>query len=153
MPRYSYPDNNLENGLLQKITGRCITTVFPLHLKKKKSRPGKKSPEPEGKLSVALKGKKFKMAACSVRVVLITVFWPQLFDALATTEERHRRFETGNKAIADGNPTLYQLRGAWRDRDTNNIFDHCSLIFYFLDFKFSNFVCPSELHPLIWFFF
>ena len=45
------------------------------------------------------------------------------------------------------------LRGAWRDRDTNDIFAHCSLIFYFLDFKFSNFVCPSELHPLIWFFF
>ena len=45
------------------------------------------------------------------------------------------------------------LRGAWTDRDTNNIFAHCSLIFYFLDFKFSNFVCLSELHPLIWFFF
>ena len=44
------------------------------------------------------------------------------------------------------------LRGAWRDRDTNDIFAHCSLIFYFLDFKFSNFVCPSQLHPLIWFF-
>ena len=44
------------------------------------------------------------------------------------------------------------LRGAWRDRDTNNIFAHCSLIFYFLDFKFSNFVCPSVLHRLIWFF-
>ena len=31
----------------------------------------------------------------------------------------------------------------------------CSLLlyFYFLDFKFSNFVCPSELHPLIWFLF
>ena len=47
--------------------------------------------------------------------------------------------------------TLY-LRGAWRDRDTNDIFAHCSLIFYFLDFKFSNFVCPSDLHRLIWFF-
>ena len=44
------------------------------------------------------------------------------------------------------------LRGAWSDRDTNDIFAHCSLIFYYLDFKFSNFVCPSELHPLIWFF-
>ena len=44
------------------------------------------------------------------------------------------------------------LRGVWSDRDTNDIFAHCSLIFYFLDFKFSNFVCPSELHPLIWFF-
>ena len=44
------------------------------------------------------------------------------------------------------------LRGAWSDRDTNDIFAHCSLIFYFLDFKFSNFICPSELHPLIWFF-
>ena len=41
---------------------------------------------------------------------------------------------------------------AWRDRDTNDIFAHCSLNFYFLDFKFSNFVCPSELHPFIWFF-
>ena len=40
----------------------------------------------------------------------------------------------------------------WSDRDTNDIFAHCSLIFYYLDFKFSNFVCPSELHPLIWFF-
>ena len=45
------------------------------------------------------------------------------------------------------------LRGAWRDRDTNDIFAHCSLIFYFLDFKFSNFVCLSELYRLIWFFF
>ena len=45
------------------------------------------------------------------------------------------------------------LRGAWSDRDTNNIFAHCSLIYYFLDFKFSNFVSPSQLHPLIWFFF
>ena len=45
------------------------------------------------------------------------------------------------------------LRGAWRDRDTNDIFAHCSLISYFLDFKFSNFICLSELHPLIWFFF
>ena len=44
------------------------------------------------------------------------------------------------------------LKGAWSDRDTNGIFAHCSLIFYFLDFKFSNFVCPSELHPLIMFF-
>ena len=47
---------------------------------------------------------------------------------------------------------LSELRGAWRDHDTNNIFAHCSLIFYFLDFKFSNFVCPSVLHRLIWFF-
>ena len=45
------------------------------------------------------------------------------------------------------------LRGAWSDRDTNDIFAHCSLIFYFLDFKFSNFICLFELHPLIWFFF
>ena len=42
-----------------------------------------------------------------------------------------------------------KLRGAWSDRDTNDIFAHCSLIFYFLDLKFSNFVCPYELHPLI----
>ena len=47
---------------------------------------------------------------------------------------------------------LGRLRGAWSDRDTNDIFAHCSLIFYFLGLKFSNFVCPSELHPLIWFF-
>ena len=45
------------------------------------------------------------------------------------------------------------LRGAWSDRDTNDIFAHCSIIFYFLDFKFSNFVCLSAPHPLIWFFF
>ena len=44
------------------------------------------------------------------------------------------------------------LRGAWSDRDTNDIFAHCSLIFHFFDFKFSNFVCPSELHPLVRFF-
>ena len=48
---------------------------------------------------------------------------------------------------------VISLRGAWTDRDTNDIFAHCSLIFYFLDFKFSNFVCLSELHPSIWFFF
>ena len=47
---------------------------------------------------------------------------------------------------------MFRLRGAWSDRDTNDIFAHCSLIFYYLDFKFSNFVCPSEPHPLIWFF-
>ena len=53
----------------------------------------------------------------------------------------------------DKGSQLILLRGAWRDRDTNDIF--CSLLphFYFLDFKFSNFVCPSEFHPLIWFFF
>ena len=45
-----------------------------------------------------------------------------------------------------------RLRGAWRDRDTNDIFAHCSLVFYFLDFKFSNFVCPSVFYRLIWFF-
>ena len=41
---------------------------------------------------------------------------------------------------------------AWRDRDTNDIFVHCSLIVYLLEFKFSNYVCPSVLHRLIWFF-
>ena len=45
------------------------------------------------------------------------------------------------------------LRGAWRDRDLDDIFAHCSFIFYFLDFEYSNFVCLSELHPFIWFFF
>ena len=33
-------------------------------------------------------------------------------------------------------PFSTYLRGAWRDRDTNDIFAHCSLIFHFLDFKF-----------------
>ena len=47
---------------------------------------------------------------------------------------------------------LPDLRGASSDRDTNDIFANCSLIFYYLDFKFFNFVCPSELYPLIWFF-
>ena len=32
-------------------------------------------------------------------------------------------------------------------------FAHCSLILYFIDFKFSKFVCPSELHLLVWCFF
>ena len=56
--------------------------------------------------------------------------------------------------IVTGSTTVAKrpLRGAWSDRDTNDIFAHCSLIFYFLDFKFSNFVCPSKLHRLIWFF-
>ena len=49
--------------------------------------------------------------------------------------------------------TCRKLRGARRDRDTNDLFAHCSLIFYFLDIRFSNFVFPSELHPFIWFFF
>ena len=57
------------------------------------------------------------------------------------------------KSWADFTPdNERKLRGAWSDRDTNDIFAHCSLIFYYLDFKFSIFVCPSELHPLIWFF-
>ena len=37
-------------------------------------------------------------------------------------------------------------------RHERQFFAYCSLIFYFLDFKFSNFFCPSKLHPLIWFF-
>ena len=53
---------------------------------------------------------------------------------------------------SDASAGVTFLRGAWSDRDTNDIFAHCSLIFYFLDFKFSNFVCPSVLHRLIWFF-
>ena len=59
----------------------------------------------------------------------------------------HRKYESKIQIPAK------LFRGAWRDCDTNDIFAHCSLIFYFLDFKFSNFVCPSELHPMIWFFF
>ena len=47
----------------------------------------------------------------------------------------------------------HSLRGAWRDCDPNDIFAYYSLIYYFLDFKFSNFVCSSELHPLVWSFF
>ena len=43
------------------------------------------------------------------------------------------------------------LRGAWRDRDRSNIFGYCSLFFYCLDFKLSNFASPSELHPFVWF--
>ena len=35
----------------------------------------------------------------------------------------------------------------------DDIFALRSLIFYFLDFKFSNCVCPPELHPLTWFLF
>ena len=35
----------------------------------------------------------------------------------------------------------------------NDLFAHCSLIFSFFNFEFSNFVSSSELHPLIWFFF
>ena len=54
--------------------------------------------------------------------------------------------------VEKGHLAPSNLRGAWSDRDTNDIFAHCSIIFYSLDFKFSNFVCPSELHPLIWFF-
>ena len=57
------------------------------------------------------------------------------------------------KNVEKGHLTPSNLRGAWRDREPNDIFGHCSLLFYFLDFKFSNFVCPSERHPLIWLFF
>ena len=41
----------------------------------------------------------------------------------------------------------------WRDRDPNDISADCFFISYFLDFKFSKYVCPSELHLLIWFLF
>ena len=58
-----------------------------------------------------------------------------------------------NFGTFEGLKKARNLRGAWTDRDTNDIAAHCSLISYFLDFKFSNFVCLSELHPLIWFFF
>ena len=57
------------------------------------------------------------------------------------------------RVMGSGQCYFTLLRGAWTDRDTNDIFAHCSLIFYFLDFKFSNFVCPSKLHPFIWSFF
>ena len=60
-----------------------------------------------------------------------------------------QKSQNDQKLKSRGGPAL---RGAWRDRDTNDIFAHCSLIFYFLDFKVSNFVCPSVLHRLIWFF-
>ena len=40
-------------------------------------------------------------------------------------------FLTSLRAIS----ILQDLRGAWRDRDTNDIFAHCSLIFYFLDLQ------------------
>ena len=59
----------------------------------------------------------------------------------------HRKYETKIQIPAK---TFW---GAWRDRDTNDIFAYCSLIFCFLDLKFSRFVSPSELHPVIWFFF
>ena len=58
-----------------------------------------------------------------------------------------------SSSVLAANDCRVVLRGAWTDRDTNDIFAHCPLIFYFLYFKFSNFVCFSELHPLIWFFF
>ena len=41
----------------------------------------------------------------------------------------------------------------WRDRDPNDIVAHCSFFFCYPDYKFSNFVCPSELHPFFFFFF
>ena len=59
---------------------------------------------------------------------------------------------TGDATSEFASNTPVHLTGAWKDRDTNDIFAHWSLTFYFLDFKFSTFVCPSELQPLIWFF-
>ena len=83
------------------------------------------------------------------------------FDALEScsplcellTSSNNCRKRVQNQSKAEMSEKRPNLRGAWSDRDTNDIFAHCSLIFYFLDFKFSNFVCPAELHPLIWFFF
>ena len=43
------------------------------------------------------------------------------------------------------------LTGAWRDRDLNDIFAHCALVLYFFYLKFSNYICPSDLHPWIFF--
>ena len=57
--------------------------------------------------------------------------------------------DSTRRFLAGGNFSTRRLRS---DRDTNDTFAHCFLIFYFLAFKFSNFVCPSEFHPLIWFF-
>ena len=77
-------------------------------------------------------------------------FLPHCFSSKPGVElmvARHKFFAVKNIQCP------FQLRGAWKDRDTNDIFAHCSLIFYFLDLKFSNFVCLSELQPLIWFFF
>ena len=51
----------------------------------------------------------------------------------------------------EGEGAFSFLRRAWRDRVTNDIFAHCSLIIHSFDFKFSNFVCPFELHALVWF--
>ena len=73
--------------------------------------------------------------------------WLNLFSS------RHECFTSDSGLARTRLVSCVFLRGAWTDRDTNDIFAHCSLIFYFLDFKFSNFVCLSELHPLIWFFF
>ena len=89
------------------------------------------------------------------------VTFQELYEAVVATLEEISNNENRSwnpdsilKASALGRSiTDFHLRGAWSDRDTNDIFAHCSLIFYYLDFKFSNFICLSELHPLIWFFF
>ena len=45
------------------------------------------------------------------------------------------------------------LRGAWRDRDPNDIFAHCCLIFLLTSNFPTLFVLLNLIHPLIWFFF
>ena len=87
---------------------------------------------------------KVVLPMCAIRVAL----WKKL---LRVSQRRNDSFI--NCAVWMYLLKISSLRGAWRDRDTNDIFAHCSLIFYFLDFKFSKFVCPDELHPLIWLFF
>ena len=83
-----------------------------------------------------------------IRTIIYTLTTATNFNAAALKQNKNAGGTSLQKLVLKRE----RLRGAWRDRDTNDIFAHCSLIFYFLDFKFSNFVCPSVLHRLIWFF-
>ena len=72
----------------------------------------------------------------------------------ATVSSRCRR-TSSLKSLRTWQPKFknIKLRGAWRDRDPSDIFAHCSLIFYFLDFKFSNFVLLNFILSSLSFFF
>ena len=72
-------------------------------------------------------------------VIYVKTFWQAV--ASLKVEQRVRPWDKkkwdniDKLTITCGRESTLSLRGAWRDRDTNDIFAHCSLIFYFPDFQ------------------
>ena len=72
---------------------------------------------------------------------------------LSAASNRERLLYTTLRCLVFKTPShfsAFSLRSVEKSPPERH-FAHCSL-FHFLDFKFYSVACPSELHPLVWFF-